>query len=114
MNEKEYPHTIDCGDNSCAFVLRPAGGQRTNGGCRCLAQIYGHKRNSLLVREAQRHCLINTVGEMRETLQENVFATGQPGTWATKLDDKLAEVLHKIEQQTGDNPLTPAKRPESR
>lgn len=27
--------TLDCGDNSCKYKARGAGGMRTNGGCRC-------------------------------------------------------------------------------
>lgn len=26
---------LDCGDNSCLFAVRAAGGMRTNGGCQC-------------------------------------------------------------------------------
>ncbi len=30
----QFP-TLDCGDSSCKYAARGAGGMRTNGGCRC-------------------------------------------------------------------------------
>ena len=105
--------TLDCGDNSCQFVSRPATGQRTNSGCRCLETIYGSKRQALLVREAQRINLIDAIAEVRRQLQQNVFETGQPGTWATKLDDQLAELLRGIKIATGTQPKTPPTDEES-
>ena len=32
-----------CGDNSCVFsCIRPSGGMRTNGGCRCFTELDLH------------------------------------------------------------------------
>lgn len=35
MELLEWRGLLDCGDNSCLFKAR-GGGQRTNGGCRCI------------------------------------------------------------------------------
>ena len=35
---------MDCGDTSCEFEGRGVGGQRTNGGCRCLKDLDFDKR----------------------------------------------------------------------
>lgn len=36
---------LDCGDNSCQFDGRGAGGVRTNGGCRCLYGLSSKQRH---------------------------------------------------------------------
>ncbi len=35
---------------------------------------------------------------VRDALKEHVYETGKPGTWATKLDDTLAEVIDEAKQ----------------
>lgn len=44
----KYP-PLDCGDNSCLFALNRSG-MRTNGGCRCLADIRQPMRHVLAQR----------------------------------------------------------------
>lgn len=35
LRELKNEEWLDCGDNSCTFLMKPRTGMRTNGGCRC-------------------------------------------------------------------------------
>lgn len=48
--------------------------------------------------------LLEACKRTREAIARHVFECGQPGTWATALDDYLAELIAEAEGTTGLNP----------
>ena len=56
---------LDCGDNSCRFATNK-GGMRTNGGCRCLDNIYDKGALAMIERIAKAvEQRANSIGIMR-------------------------------------------------
>ena len=64
-----------------------------------IADVYDHRKtrfaNARLIAAAPE--MYGALKATRKALAMQVYETGQPGTWATMLDDRLAEILAKIE-----------------
>lgn len=68
MIEKDIP---DCGDNSCLFKGRGAGGQRTNGGCRCSSStVKRYLDNKIKELEEQQKILVDALKTVVRTYVE--------------------------------------------
>ena len=52
---------LDCGDNSCQFAINKTG-MRTNGGCRCVEELYFDKI-ALKTRVAELEQILTKIGE---------------------------------------------------